>query len=94
MSSRRKKSKKRQGMTSLQKKMFDVVKSGGVKGVSITYMYAHLYGAPLLSMTVRDMQIKLGPLISRVNAKLEAKRSIFRVRPGNIKQTYVIQRVE
>lgn len=82
-------------LTPLQQKVFDLLDKKPNTDVQITELYKVAYGSQN-QMTlayvdrygeewgVRDMQQKLGPLLSRINGKLKRGK----IEPGLLKQTY------
>lgn len=62
------------------------------KDVEIRRMYLAVFGNAGTSdpsFDTRTMQMKLGPWVQRINAKLEAGRLV----PGELKQTYRLIRI-
>lgn len=76
-------------LSELQKRLYAVFKTPNVD-VSIYAMYYAVYldgivpKDAIVVTTVRDMQQKLGPVLQRLNAKLEGQR----IEPGQLKRTY------
>lgn len=70
-----------------QQKAFNIFDVRGMDvDVPIATIYAVIYGKQVNE--VRAMQQTLGPLIARINAKLERTQIV----PGQLKQTYRISR--
>lgn len=70
--------------------MYDFISAQPSKLALIVDMYKHVIGDAPNSMSVRDMQQRLGPCIARANAKLEHEK----IEPANVKQTYRLVRLK
>lgn len=78
----------------LLEKMLDSKREGDrLRDICIEQIYAHVYGDLNIpsTLTVRDMQMKLGSLIQRTNSRLERKGKSYKIIPGKTKQTYCIK---
>lgn len=75
-------------LSKFQKRAYETMCQHGFDiDVSISRLWSAVHGQrPPSHMSNRDMQQKLGPLVARINAKLEATKIV----PGNLKQTYRI----
>lgn len=80
-------------LTELQQRVFDVLDKKPNTDVQITVLFDAAYPLtcdwtdeenPIEYPPIRDMQQKLGPLLSRINRKLKNGR----IEPGVIKRTY------
>jgi hypothetical protein len=75
----------REKIDGLQLKPGSVNYAGVVPDVSIVQCYSTVYAGRLAS--IRDMQQKLGPLISRINKHIAPQRIV----PGERKRTYRLE---
>lgn len=76
------------GLTQMQARLYNLLAhkaEWGEPDVSITQCYSTVYAGTYLSDR-REMQQKLGPLISRINAHLRVYEQ--RIEPGRLKGTY------
>lgn len=74
-------------LSALQQRVFDVLQAKPNKDVPIEDLYYTAYpisGAVHWTLSVRDMQQRMGPLFVRINDKLKRGRIV----PGELKQTY------
>lgn len=58
----------------------------------LLHIYLHVYGVKKTTAQSRDVQQKLGPLISRINKKLKQEKK--KIVPGNMKRTYRLVDIE
>ena len=75
-------------LSKLQQRVYDRFCLAGMDDdIAISTLYISFYRKQVTrATTTRQMQQQLGPLIARINAKLEATKIV----PGNLKQTYRI----
>lgn len=75
-------------LTPRQDELLALVMAGGPDGVRIVELHRDFYPAHNSRLSVREMQQRLSPMISRINKKLAAMEDANRVKPGRIKQTF------
>ena len=75
--------------TDTQEKLYNLLYKAFGKDVKIKDMYYALYGVPDAYTSIRDMQQKLAPIISRVNKKMFGQE----IKPGELKQTYRLSNI-
>ena len=72
-------------LSPLEQKLFDALDNQRNQDVAIDALHAAVYGARENAPgEVRDMQMQLGTLISRINRKMKKAR----IEPGRLKKTY------
>lgn len=89
--------------TDMQRRVYKLLCEPGIRDVPIDVIFMRAHPGQAIEraehngdivqlLSNREMQMKLGPLFMRMNAKLAAHG--WRIAPGQLKQTYTLSRIE